>query len=395
MHRRKVAIFTGNRAEYGMQCPIIKAIANDERLKYYLIVSGAHLDKNFGHTINEIKKDGFKIFATVDTAAKGNTLFDTAQAIGSGIVNLSSILNNLRPDIFIVYADRFEGFSALITSTQMGIPTAHIEGGDITEGGALDDMVRHAMSKLAHLHFTTNEQASERLKKMGEEEWRIFTVGLPAIDLINEGYFATAKEIEEKYNIDSKKPLVIYTQHSIATEFYNATEQIKPAIEALVKLSQEGVQVIMTFPSNDAGGISIINVLKEIKINKQKNIQIHKSLGRYYYHGFLNICGRVGRGVCVGNSSSGIKETPVFGCPVVNIGDRQKGRLRADNVIDVDYNTDKIYKAIVRCINNDEFRMRCRQCNNPYGAGEVGKRIADILATIKIDLKLIQKKMTY
>ena len=179
MSKRKIAIFTGNRAEYGLLNPVIRAVYDHPDLEPYLLVSGAHLDNNFGRTIEEIENDGFSVFREVKITMPEDDLVSTAQAIGSGIIDLSRILAELQPDIFVVYADRFEGFSAVICGTQMGIPTAHIEGGDITEGGALDDSVRHAMSKLSHLHFTTNEQAAGRVRGMGEESWRVFNVGFP------------------------------------------------------------------------------------------------------------------------------------------------------------------------------------------------------------------------
>jgi UDP-N-acetylglucosamine 2-epimerase (non-hydrolysing)/GDP/UDP-N,N'-diacetylbacillosamine 2-epimerase (hydrolysing) len=395
MPKRKIAIFTGNRAEYGLQFPIIKAVDEHPDLEYYLLVSGAHLQEDFGYTAREIEADGFKVYSEVKLTMDRDDLFGTARAIGSGISNLSVILDELKPDIFVVYADRFEGFAAVITATQMGIPTAHVEGGDITEGGALDDSVRHAMTKLAHLHFTTNADATERIKKLGEEPWRVHTVGFPAIDLISEDRYAKAEELKSKFHIDTNRPVVLYTQHSIATEFSDAGEQIEPALEALTKLAGENIQVIMTFPNNDAGSSLIIHRLKKIDANAKKNIQLHTSLGRYNYHGFLALCANGGKGVCVGNSSSGIKETPAFGCPAVNIGDRQKGRLRADNVIDTGYDADAIYKAVKKCIEDDDFRKKCAECENPYGTGDAGKKIADILATVPIDLKLLQKKMTY
>src|SRR3989338_6226080 len=395
MPKRKIAIFTGNRAEYGLQYPIIKAIDARSDLEYFLLVSGAHLQEDFGYTVKEIEADGFKVFREVNLQTDSDDLFGTAQAIGSGISNLSVILKDLRPDFLVVYADRFEGFAAVVTGTQMGIPTAHIEGGDITEGGALDDSVRHAMTKLAHLHFTTNEEASERIRRMGEEPWRIHTVGFPAIDLISQGNFAKAEELSKKYKIDLKNPLIVYTQHSIATEFGDAGDQINPAISALTRLAEEGVQVIMTFPNNDAGSSLIIEKLKRVDAKGKKNIQVYASLGRYNYHGFLAHCANGGKGACVGNSSSGIKETPAFGCPTVNIGNRKKGRLRANNVIDADYDEDGIYHAVRKCVYDEVFRKQCRNCENPYGDGDAGKKIAEVLAIIPIDLKLLQKKMTY
>ncbi len=393
--KRKIAIFTGNRAEYGLQYPIIRAIAEHPRLKYYLLVSGAHLQEDFGYTVKEIEKDGFQVYDEVKLTMEEDTLFSTVQAIGSGILSLSRILDKIRPDFLVVYADRFEGFSAVITGTQMNIPTAHIEGGDVTEGGALDDSVRHAMTKLAHIHFTTNEQAAERIRRLGEEPWRIYNVGFSAIDLIAAGNFASPAELKEKFSLDSNKPTIIFTQHSVTTEFDKAATQVKPSLEALRILAKEGCQVVITYPNNDAGGRRIIKEIEKLKKEKIDNIQVHQSLGRYYYHGILNLCGRAGRGVCVGNSSSGIKETPVLGCPFVNIGPRQNGRLRADNVIDVSYSRDEILHAVRKALYDKNFRKKCRNCKNPYGAGNAGQQIANKLATIDINLKLLQKKITY
>lgn len=392
---RNIAIFTGNRAEYGLQYPIIKAVDAHPQLKYYLLVSGAHLDEDFGKTSAEIAKDGFKVYREIKIEMKQDTLFATAQAIGTGILSLSVVLDELKPDFLVVYADRFEGFAAVITGTQMGIPTAHIEGGDITEGGALDDSVRHAMTKLSHLHFTTNEDAARRIKTMGEEEWRIFNVGFPAIDLIAEGHYATADELSARFGIDPARPIILFTQHSVTTEFEKASQQIIPSLKALEELASGGCQVIITYPNNDAGGRRIINCIDDWWGRGIPGAQIYKSLGRYNYHGFLHLCGNGGGvGVCVGNSSSGIKETPTLGCPAVNIGTRQKGRLRACNVIDTDYDKEQIIDAIKRSLYDQEFRERCRVCDNPYGQGDAGKKIAAVLADVQIDARLIQKRMT-
>jgi len=295
----------------------------------------------------------------------------------------------------VVYADRFESFSAVITGTQMGIPTAHVEGGDITEGGALDDSVRHAMTKLAHLHFATNEEAAERIRKLGEEPWRVFNVGFPAIDLIKDKIYATPEELKERYHLDLNRPVILFTQHSITTELDLVLPQIRPCLQALEKISEQGVQVIITYPNNDAGGKRIIEEIQKTSEKNLPNIQVHKSLGRYNYHGVLNLCGRVTGGACVGNSSSGIKETPTFGCSFVNIGLRQKGRLRANNVIDVDYNAEEILHAMRRTIDDEAFKNQVRTCHNPYGVGESGKKIAAVLSEIEISPKLIQKQMTY
>src|SRR5687767_15044461 len=238
---RSIAIFTGNRAEYGLQYPILRAVDRHPDLDYKLLVSGAHLDPNFGRTLDEIRADGFRVDAEVKIEMDARSLFATAQAIGSGVLAISKVLAEVKPDITVVYADRFEGLAAVVASSQMNVPTAHVEGGDLTEGGALDDSVRHAMSKLAHLHFTTNQQASNRVLGMGEEAWRVHTVGFPAIDLIEDGLFASAQSLKELYKLDLSRPVVVFTQHSVTTQFDQAPEQLRPILQGVRELAAQGV----------------------------------------------------------------------------------------------------------------------------------------------------------
>jgi len=395
MTKKTIAIFTGNRAEYGLQFPILRAVKNHPDLEYKLLVSGAHLDDNFGRTLEEIENDGFTIDAEIDIEMDANSLFSTAQAIGSGIINISKTLAEIKPDMMVVYADRFEGLAAVIASTQMNIPTAHIEGGDLTEGGALDDSVRHAMSKLSHIHFTTNQQASNRILGMGEEEWRVHTVGFPAIDLISESNYAKDKEIEKLLNLDVSKPIVLFTQHSVTTEFDQSKDQLAPSLEAIKQLASDGVQVILTYPNNDAGGKKIIDELINFKEEGIQNTQVHISLGRYLYHGVLGLSLDKNKNIaCLGNSSSGLKESPAFNCPTVNIGSRQDGRLRGENVIDAKYDAADIYKATNKCLFDKGFRETCINAENPYWLGDAGPKIADILANTVLNKELIRKKMT-
>ena len=396
MSKRIVAVFTGNRAEYGLQLPILRAIEAHPDLDYRLIVSGAHLDPNFGRTRAEIEADGFVIHAEVKIDLAEDTLDATAQAIGSGVSSMGRALVDIRPDILVVYADRFEGFAAVIAGTQMNVPTAHVEGGDVTEGGALDDSVRHAMTKLAHLHFTTNQQATNRVLAMGEEHWRVHTAGFPAIDLIEDGNFSSVAEVREKLGIDVTRPIVLFTQHSVTTEFDQADAQIKPSLEAIEDLcGNDDVQAIVTYPNNDAGGRRIIAELGAFAGKKLKNVQLRSSLGRKLYHGVLALARDPSvRVVCAGNSSSGIKETPAFGCPTVNIGSRQLGRLRAENVIDTGYGAAEIRSAIKRGLFDESFRAACRTAINPYGLGDAGRKIADVLARVPLDAALLRKGMT-
>jgi UDP-hydrolysing UDP-N-acetyl-D-glucosamine 2-epimerase len=393
MTKRTIAVFTGNRAEYGLQQPIIKAVSEHPDLELQLLVSGAHLDEDFGATAAEISKDGFEVYAEVKIDMAGNDRDSTAMAIGSGIVSISQVLKQSRPDILVVYADRFEGFAAVIAGTQMNIPTAHIEGGDITEGGALDDSVRHAMSKLAHIHFTTNDQASNRILGMGEEPWRVHTAGFPVIDLLNQGDYASAEELNALYDLDPDRPVILFTQHSVTTEFDEAAAQLAPSLKAIETLAGEGVQTILTYPNNDSGGLLIIDALTEFSEKNIPEVRLEKSLGRYNYHGVLGLAKDRSRQIlCAGNSSSGIKETPAFGCPTIDIGTRQKGRLRGDNVLNTGYDENEIFQAAKKCFEDKEFRATCAKTKNPYGKGQSGKIIAGVLATVNLNPKVILRK---
>lgn len=393
--KRKIGIFTGNRAEYGLQYPILRAVDEHPGLDYLLLVSGAHLDNNFGRTLEEIRNDGFRIEAEIKIEMNSDLRIATAKAIGEGVLSISKVLEQTQPDIFVVYADRFEGFAAVIAASQMSIPTAHIEGGDLTEGGALDDSVRHAMTKLSHLHFTTNQQASNRLLGMGEEAWRVHTVGFPAIDLISAGMFAKPDEVVARLGLDLTQPVVLFTQHSVTTEFDQAAQQVRPSLMAMEELARSGVQVILTYPNNDAGGRAIIEELNAIEQRCIAGMQVHRSLGRNLYHGVLALAkDSAVRIACIGNSSSGIKETPAFGCPTVNIGSRQMGRLRGDNLIDVGYDDDEILAAAFRCLNDEKFRELCRNSPNPYFLGDAGQKIAAVLAEVPLNQKLLRKEMT-
>ena len=393
MTRRTIAVFTGNRAEYGLQVPIIRAIDAHPDLDYRLLVSGAHLDSNFGRTLEEIKADGFAVHAEVKIEMDAVSALSTPRAIGTGVLATSRVLAELKPDFLVVYADRFEGFAAVIAGTQMNIPTAHIEGGDLTEGGALDDSVRHAMTKLAHLHFTTNDQATNRILGMGEEPWRVHTVGFPAIDLIQDGKFAQPSEIAETLKLDLLKPVVLFTQHSVTTEVDGAAPQTLPSIAALQALAEDGAQIVMTYPNNDAGGAAIAKLLEEAAA-RDPRLMLRRSLGRHMYHGVLALARQPSaRVVCAGNSSSGIKEAPAFGCPTVNIGSRQSGRLRGDNVLDADYDASQIASALRTALFDEAFRQRARNGVNPYWQGGAGERVAEILATVPIDQHLLRKQM--
>lgn len=395
--KRKIGVFTGNRAEFSMLIPIIKCIAKDSRLEYCLIVSGAHLEEIHGNSVGEIENEGFEIHHKLPLEHKGGgNALSTTKVIGEIILKSSDLFAEIQLDLILIASDRFESFGALVAATQMNIPTAHFEGGDITQGGALDDSLRHAMTKLSHIHFTTNSEASQRLLRMGEEEQRVINVGFPGIDAVASGDFMKKNKVVKNLSLDLNKPIVLFTQHSITSEPEKGKEQVIPSIEALEDFQRKSNgQVIITYPNNDAGGELIIKELEKLRAKRIKGFQFFPHLGRHRYYGLLNILGNHSRGVVVGNSSSGIKETPLFNCPSIIIGNRQDGRLRGSNVITVDYNRYEIFNAINKCVSDENFRKSCGNIVNPYGSGNSGKLIAKTLSTVELGYNLLNKKITY
>ncbi|WP_143871779.1 UDP-N-acetylglucosamine 2-epimerase [Catenovulum sediminis] len=392
---KHIAVFTGNRAEFGLLKPVIEALNKRSTFKVSLIVSGAHVSHVFDASKNEIAQAGFNVACEIELAKITSCAASTPFAIGDGIQKFSHALEKLQPDFLIVYADRYEGFAAVIAASQMSIPVAHMEGGDLTEGGALDDSVRHAMTKLSHLHFTTNEEAKNRVLKLGEEAWRVFNVGFSAIDTINKKLFYSKTEIQNEFNLDANQPIIVFTQHSVTTEYQKSKEQIQSALTALQKVMAEtNCKIFLTYPNDDIGCEAIIEKIEEFA-KKSENTICLKSLGQKRYYGLLNLAKHDWKITCVGNSSSGIKETPAFNCPTVNIGTRQAGRLQASNVINTSYSPEDIYQAIKQCLFDKTFIKSCQKIKNPYGTGNAGENIADILANSFDKDQLLKKKMTY
>ena len=393
----KICIFSGNRAEYGLLSPIIKNLKESKKIKVFFIVSGSHVDKKFGETINEIKKDKIKIYQTIKLFNSGRNKDKsdyTPKNIAEIVEKYSTCLRRIKPDYNLVYADRFESFGAIIASSQMNIPTIHIEGGDKTEGGTLDDSVRHAMTKISHIHITTNDNAKKRIIKLGEEKWRVKNFGYSAMDYVKSKNYAKKSEIENKLKIKITKPIILFTQHPIPMENENIQNNFEKILHSIKKLSKLNIQIIITYPNSDYGGKKIIEKINRLK--GKKNIKIVRSLGRYLYHGVLALNNKKIKVVCAGNSSSGIKETAIFKCPVVNIGPRQNGRFRSSNVFDVKYDDKQIYETIFKCINDEKVYKKCLKTKNLYGGGSTGKKIKKFIENLKISkTKILIKKITY
>jgi UDP-hydrolysing UDP-N-acetyl-D-glucosamine 2-epimerase len=389
-----VTFFTGNRSEFGLLSSVISSVKEHPYLEYKLIVSGSHLSSEFGYTVKEVEEFGFDKLEKILSPSILKDPTDIPKAIGENVGTFAQYLSLQKTDFFVIYGDRFETFAAAIAASQSGIATIHLEGGDITEGGTLDDSVRHAISKLCHLHFPTNQNAHDRLLAMGEEPWRVTLAGLPSIDQLKRGRYTTWDKLKSDYRISPTLPIVLFTQHPVPSSTIKVEEQIRPSLGALIKIAKENVQIFITYPNNDSGGDIIISEIEKLACNVP-NISIIPSFGQLNYHGMLALTKNPRIKVCiVGNSSSGIKETPYFGVPTVDIGTRQTGRLRSTNVINVGYQQHEIYSAIKQCLEDDKFRKVCANCENPYGDGETGKIVADVLAKLPTDQKLLRKRMT-
>jgi len=392
----KLVFFTGNRAEFGLLAPIIIAFNKIKKFEVSIMVSGDHLNQKTTSSFKEIDDLGIKNIIKVPIKFLEDSNLGALNYIGDAVKSYSNIFNKIEPDFVFVYADRFEGFAAIIASSLQNIKTIHMEGGDVTEGGAHDDNIRHAMTKLSHIHLATNEPAYNRILAMGEEAWRVFNVGLPAIDQIKAKRYMSEKDIKKIIPIAKANPIILFTQHSIASQYNIVEKQILPSLKALEYCLEKNFKVIITFPNNDPGGKEIIkylNIFKK-KHNSNPNLYVTESLGRNLYHGLLALVENHSYNlICVGNSSSGVKETILFKVPTVNIGDRQKGRLKSDNIIETNYDEKQIFKSILKGLYNKNFRDNCKTATNFYGSGNTVELIKKIILNLINDKNITKKKM--
>ena len=381
---RKIAVVTGTRAEYGIFQPVLRALEKSPDLKLLLVVSGMHLCREFGYTINDIKRDGFRIDAKVPMLLPSDTLAAMAKSVGRGVIGMARTWERLRPDIILVLGDRVEPLAAAIAGAYMNIPVAHIHGGDSSKGG-LDEYARHAITKFAHIHFPATKASTERIIKLGEDEWRVHQVGSPALDAILNEPLISAEQMAKRFDLDLSQPLFLLVQHPVTTQVSEAPQQIKETLEAIKEV---GYPTVLIYPNSDAGGRRMIEVIKQYE--GYPFIKTAKSLPRKEYLSLIKMAT-----VMVGNSSSGMLDAPSFGLPVVNIGIRQEGRERGRNIIDVGHSKQEIIEAIKKALTDKEFLDEVKRCETPYGDGKTSQRIAEILSKLEITPRLLQKKITY
>lgn len=381
--KRKICVVTGSRSEYGILRRLIKQIKEEKKFELMIVVTGMHLLSMFGKTIDIIKKDGFRSYHVIPMQCeKDDSEAGMAISISKGIEGMVKVFKKEMPDIVLVLGDRTEALAGSIAASYMNIPVAHIHGGDNARAG-LDDLARGAITKLSHIHFPATKKSMERILKMGEAKWRVFLVGSPAIDQIRSERVIGKKEVYEKLEIPQDKEIILVVQHSVSTAPDDAALQIKETLEALRENKE---QIILIYPNSDAGGRRMIDVIKQYE-KKMPNLKTFKNLDRTDY---LSLMKRAQ--VLVGNSSSGIIDTPSFKLPVVNIGIRQEGRERACNIIDVPHKRKGISRAIKKAMSK-KFKEKMKRCKSPYGDGRASERIVKVLREIELGKKLLQKRM--
>lgn len=376
---RTIAVFTGSRAEYGILKPVLTAITADKSLKLALIVTGTHLLAEFGNTKKEIEKDGFPITACVPCVPSTDTKDAVSLAIGQGIIGFTHALLDIQPDIALVPCDRFEMLAAAIACYYMDIPIAHLHGGERSQRH--DDSARHAITKLAHIHLVASAESGERLKKLGEDDFRIHVVGAPGLDTALHATLPTLEETSKTLRIDIKKPYLLVVQHP--TDPDTAPAEMKETMDAINVMN---MTTIIIHPNIDAGGRSMT---KTISANTSPHIHAFESIPHTTYLSLLKHTECL-----IGNSSSGIIEAPSFHTPVVNIGNREEGRERSTNIIDVPPKKEKIIAGINKAL-SPEFKRTAMMCKNPYGDGHAGERIAKIISDLNIDEALLKKTIVY
>ena len=380
--KKKIAIIAGSRGEWGFYRPIIREIEKREDLDYGLVVSNMHLLDRFGSSIEQIRKDGFKIDAVVHNTLDGYNHLTMAKSLAIFMLQIPEILLGMGADFVLIGGDRGEQLMAAIAGAHLYIPVGHIQAGEVS--GNIDGVTRHAITKFAHLHFAANDDAAQRLIKMGEELFRVHVTGAPQLDELLTGNVTSKKELFKKLGLrESKKPLFLVVQHSVTEEFEKAEEQMTETLKAVKNFD---AQVVAVLNNSDAGSTLIS---KAIAKYRTPAIKIFPNLDREDYAGLMSAAD-----VLVGNSSSGILEAPSFKLPAVNLGRRQYGRLQGKNVINAPHNALEITKAIKKAL-SPSFQKTLKNCINPYGDGKSTKRIVDLIAGADHNEKLLIKNITY
>ena len=384
MKKRTICVIASSRATYGYKKNILKLLQNDKDIDLKVVVTGMHLSKKHGYSVKELLIDKIKIFKKIHTNIKSDSKTNHVKSLSTEIFELSAVLEKIKPDLLLVTGDRAEMFAAAFTAAYMGIPIAHIQAGDLS--GHIDGSVRHAITKISHIHFASCKDSALRVKKLGEQSFRIFNTGAPQIDDFYNKKTKDLKYFEKKYKITFNKKIFLILYHPVLFEIVDAEKQIIQILDAVSEFNE--YKKIIIYPNIDVGNSKIIKTFK--KFNKKKDFQIFKNLNR---DDFIFLLKKAS--ILIGNSSCGILEASSFKLPVINIGNRQRGRLQSSNIINAKNSSKEIILAINKALYNKNFLQKLKKCTNPYGNGKSSLKIVKILKKININKKLLDKINTY
>ena len=376
--KRKICVVTGSRADYGILYWLLKDIEASSCFELQLVVTGMHLSPEFGLTVNVIEEDKFKIAARVDCLLSSDTAIGVTKAVGLGVIGFADVFDRLRPDLVLVLGDRFEMFAATQAALFARLPIAHIGGGDVTEG-AFDEAIRHSISKMSHLHFVTNVDSANRLQRMGENPDHIFNVGSPGLDHLHRTKLLDRASLERELDFQFRKINFLITFHPVTLDKTPSKDQVRVLLEALDEVAHD-VGLIFTLPNADTEGRSVIQQIERY-VACRENARLYPSLGQERY-----LATMAHADIVIGNSSSGLYEAPSLKTPTVNIGLRQKGRLRAASVFDCPPEKDAIVNTITEAL-----VFGPQSVENPYTRGDGTEMIIQELSRINNYASLTMK----
>lgn len=381
--KRKIAVFTGTRAEYGLLYWIIKGLNERNDAELQLLVGGMHLSPEFGKTISGIIEDGFKVDETLEFLLSSDSPVGIAKSMGLATISAADCFERLKPDLLVVLGDRFESLAVCQAAMVAQIPIAHIHGGEITEG-LIDEAVRHSITKMSHIHFTATDTYKERVIQLGESPELVFNFGAPGIDSIKNTKLLDKKTLSKELNFDiEESPYMMVTYHPVTLDKQGAIAGFKNLLKAISLFNN--FKFIVTYPNADTFGRGLIEVLDNFKHDNPDQVLLVKSLGQLRYLSALKYSSLV-----IGNSSSGLIEAPSFNVPTVNIGNRQGGRVKGDTVVSCNDDHESILAAIKQVLTQD-FKDRCKHAENPYGNGNSSSQILDKILNIDLE-PLIHKR---
>lgn len=377
--KRKICIITGSRAEYGLLHYLMKEIDSSDDLKLQVVVTGMHLSPEFGLTYREIEEDGIVIDYKVEMLLSSDTPVGISKSMGLTTIGFADAFHQLQPDLIIVLGDRYEIFAAVSSALIQQIPIAHIHGGELTEG-AVDDSLRHCITKLSHLHFTATEEYRRRVIQLGEQPQTVFNAGTLGIDNITRTKLLSRSDLEREIDFTLGRFNLLVTFHPVTLEENSPGTQMEALLAALADLVEfEGVKILFTKTNSDTYGRVINRMIDEFVANNQETSKCYTSLGSVRYLSALQCMDGV-----IGNSSSGLIEVPYFGVGTINIGERQRGRARGESVIDCEPEKESIKNAL-HTLQSREFKERLASCHSPYGKGGAVEKILGVIRTFPLE----------